>query len=185
MYGVFLYDQSKTPAVRPTPLRQMDMGSLTCTQCCTHKGGWGTKKSAQELTRRDRKTVPHPALYLPRDWTQGLRIWIPMFYHWAKSRPVNRDMLQSCRTLIQFNVHIQFSRRLWKTDVRFCRRCVFAISLIDVCRVVVFNRDDWLVFQNQGGSSHWFLKMYLFNTWLIIPLLAMWVTLPGQRKVTE
>ena len=29
--------------------------------CCTHEGGSGTNKSAQELTRRDRKTVSHPA----------------------------------------------------------------------------------------------------------------------------
>ena len=39
-------------------------------------GGWGegqaTKKSAQSLTRRDRKTCPSP--YPPGDRTQGLRI---------------------------------------------------------------------------------------------------------------
>ena len=52
------------PAVRPTVIRQMDMGSLTCAHMWvravyTRKGGGsGTKKSAQELTRRDRKTVP-------------------------------------------------------------------------------------------------------------------------------
>ena len=45
-------------------LRQMDMGSLTCAQifraCRTHEGGSGTNKSAQELTRGDRKTCPSP-----------------------------------------------------------------------------------------------------------------------------
>ena len=35
--------------------------------CRTHEGGSGTNRSAQALTRRDRKTVPHPAL--PRDRT--------------------------------------------------------------------------------------------------------------------
>ena len=64
------------PAVRPTLLRQMDRGSLTCAQilgaCHTHEVGSGTKKSAQELTRRDEKTVPHSVS--PEDRTQGLRI---------------------------------------------------------------------------------------------------------------
>ena len=53
------------PAVSPTLLRQMDVGSLTCAQSAsrTHEGGGGggsgsgTNKSAQELTRRDRKTL--------------------------------------------------------------------------------------------------------------------------------
>ena len=40
--------------------------------CRTHEGGSDTKKSAQELSRRDRKTVSHPAP--PGDRTQGLRI---------------------------------------------------------------------------------------------------------------
>ena len=31
--------------------------------CHTHEGGSGTNKSAKELTRSDRKTVPHPAPY--------------------------------------------------------------------------------------------------------------------------
>ena len=45
------------PAVRPTLSRQMAMGYLTCAI-------WGRARQAQtakELTRRDRKTVPHPA----------------------------------------------------------------------------------------------------------------------------
>ena len=37
--------------------------------CRTHEGGSGTNKSAQELTRRDRKTVPHSAS--PGDRTRG------------------------------------------------------------------------------------------------------------------
>ena len=67
------------PAVRPSPLRQIDMGSLTCAQTWvralhiyiyTRKGGQGTNKSAQELARRDRKKpVHHPAP--PGDRTQG------------------------------------------------------------------------------------------------------------------
>ena len=60
-------------AARPTLIRQMDMGSLTCAQMCvchTHEGGSGTNMYAQELTRRDRKTVPHPAP--TGDRTQGL-----------------------------------------------------------------------------------------------------------------
>ena len=43
--------------------------------CCTHKGGSGTNKSAQQLTRSDRKIVSHPAP--PGDRTHSLRIWIP------------------------------------------------------------------------------------------------------------
>ena len=39
------------------------------------RGGSGINKSAPELTRRDRKTIPHPAP--PGDQTQGLRICIP------------------------------------------------------------------------------------------------------------
>ena len=68
--------------VRTTLLRQMNMGSLTCAQkivgvCRTHEGGGGgmegsgTSKSAQELTQRDRNTVPYPDP--PGDRTQGLR----------------------------------------------------------------------------------------------------------------
>ena len=51
------------PVARPTLLRQIHMGSLTCVHSCGllpyggHKGGSGTNKSAQELARRDRKTV--------------------------------------------------------------------------------------------------------------------------------
>ena len=68
------------PAVRPNLVRQMDMGSLTCAQIwvravCTHEWGSGTKKSAQNLTQRDRKTASYPAP--PEDRTQGLGIWIP------------------------------------------------------------------------------------------------------------
>ena len=52
--------ESEQPALRPTLLRQMDMGSLTCAHildaCRTHDGGSGTTNtSAQELTRRDRQ----------------------------------------------------------------------------------------------------------------------------------
>ena len=69
-------------------LWHMSMWSLTCAQILTlflHKGGSGTSKSAQELTRRDRKTVPHPAP--PGDWTQGLRIWIPMLWPLSYAPP--------------------------------------------------------------------------------------------------
>ena len=41
--------------------------------CHTHKGGSGTNKSAHELTRRDRKSVPHPAP--PGDQTQGTHMY--------------------------------------------------------------------------------------------------------------
>ena len=65
--------------MKPTLLRQMDMGSLTCAQiwvCHTLEdggGGGGGGQVAQELTRRDiKKTVPHPEP--PGDRTQGLRI---------------------------------------------------------------------------------------------------------------
>ena len=49
---------SVPPAVGPTLLRQVDMGFLTSAQfgaCRIHKSGPGTYKSAQELTRRDKK----------------------------------------------------------------------------------------------------------------------------------
>ena len=71
MYTVFLY-VTIPPAVSSTLLRQMDMGCLTCAQiwvCAVNTkgggGGWGggelsTNKSAQELTRRDRKNCPPP-----------------------------------------------------------------------------------------------------------------------------
>ena len=62
------------PAVRPILLPQTDMGPLTCTQICG-TGGPGTNSSAQKLTRRDRKVVPHPVP--PGDRTQGLRIAYP------------------------------------------------------------------------------------------------------------
>ena len=51
---------SITLVVRPTLLRQLDMGFLTCkdlSACHTHVRGSGTSKSEQEMTRRDRKTV--------------------------------------------------------------------------------------------------------------------------------
>ena len=79
MYTVFLY-VTIPPAVRPTLLQQMDVGSLTYAQtwmrvihtkigcvCVCGGGGVGggvsaTNKSAQELTRRDRQlTVSHRA----------------------------------------------------------------------------------------------------------------------------
>ena len=41
----------------------------------TQKGGLALAKSAQELTRRDRKTVSHPTQ--PGDRTQGVQIFIP------------------------------------------------------------------------------------------------------------
>ena len=80
--------------VRPTLLRQMDMGSLTWAQIwvlAAHtKGGSSTNKSAQELTRRDRKTAHH--LAPPGDRTQGLRIDF-----WRTNRsamsPINRPTL--------------------------------------------------------------------------------------------
>ena len=73
VYAEFLCDHIP-PAVRPTPLRQMDMGSLTFWVRAVHtKGGQAIKKS-QELTWRDRKNRPidHPAP--PGNRTQGLRI---------------------------------------------------------------------------------------------------------------
>ena len=66
------------PAVRPALLRQMDIGSLTCAQIwvrSVHTKGWlGRNKStsAQELTRRGRKPVLHPAPL--GDRTQGLQV---------------------------------------------------------------------------------------------------------------
>ena len=69
---------SIAPIVRPI-LLQKDMRSLSCAQnvgaCRAHEGGSGTKRSAQELTRRDIKYVGHPAP--PGDRTPGLRIGIP------------------------------------------------------------------------------------------------------------
>ena len=66
------------PAVRPTLVRLVEMGSLTCAHivraCRTHEEGSGTSKSAQpHVTLKDRKTtVPHPAP--PGDRTlNGLR----------------------------------------------------------------------------------------------------------------
>ena len=56
------------PAVMPTLLRQMDMGSLTCAQIWVR--AVHAKAQASQLTRRDRKTVPHPAPLEGR--TQGL-----------------------------------------------------------------------------------------------------------------
>ena len=65
------------PTVKPTLLRQIDIESLTCAQIWvravhTIECGSGTNKSTQELTRRDRNTVPDPST--PGDRTQGLRI---------------------------------------------------------------------------------------------------------------
>ena len=72
--AVFLCDH--TIGCEAYSLRPMEMGYLTCAQmwvpCRTHKGGSGTNNSAQELTRRDRKTAADPAP--PGDRTQGL--WI-------------------------------------------------------------------------------------------------------------
>ena len=71
------------PALRPTRLRQMDIGSLTWAQsylgACRTQRRWGeggvsgAKKSAQELTRRDRKTVPHTSS--GRDSNPGSSDW--------------------------------------------------------------------------------------------------------------
>ena len=64
--GVQCFHVSTPPAVRPTILRQMDMGSLTCAQMWAvpytrrrvrHKQVCTT----QESTRRGRTTVRHPA----------------------------------------------------------------------------------------------------------------------------
>ena len=53
-----------------------NMGSLTCAQIWVHtvhtEGGSGANKSAQELTWKDKKPVPHSTP--PGDRTQGLRI---------------------------------------------------------------------------------------------------------------
>ena len=54
------------PAVRPTLFTTDGYGIFNNMRtnlgvCRTHEGGSGTNKSAQELTRRDRKTAPHPA----------------------------------------------------------------------------------------------------------------------------
>ena len=67
------------PAVRPTPLRRMDMGSsLTCAQIWVRavhtEGGQAQTSPHKSRPRRDRKTAPHPAP--PGDRTQGHRIWI-------------------------------------------------------------------------------------------------------------
>ena len=43
--------------------------------CRTHEEGSDTNKPAQELTRREKRTVPHPAQ--PGDRTQGFQVWIP------------------------------------------------------------------------------------------------------------
>ena len=78
LYAVFLCDYTGTGCEADyfTTDAYNHMGSLTCraqnwihavyTVCS------GTNKSAQELTRRDRKIVPYPAP--PGDRTQGLRI---------------------------------------------------------------------------------------------------------------
>ena len=82
------------PAVMPTLLRQIDIGSLMCAHmwgCAVHtKGGSGTNKSAQELTWRNRKAVPHPAP--PRHRPQGLWIYIPVLYNHWDIFPVQTDM---------------------------------------------------------------------------------------------
>ena len=55
------------PAVRPTVLRQMDAGCLTCTQIRSRESGEGgqTDKSARELTQGPT---------LPGDPTQAVQI---------------------------------------------------------------------------------------------------------------
>ena len=66
-YCVQCFRVSRSLAVGPTLLRHIDIGSLTCAQIWARavdtKGGTesGKCKSAQELTRRDRKSVSHPA----------------------------------------------------------------------------------------------------------------------------
>ena len=70
LYAVFSCFHT-TGSVRPALVRRMEVGSLTCAQMwvravyVTHEGGGGgvrhTNKSAHDLTRRDRKTVPHAA----------------------------------------------------------------------------------------------------------------------------
>ena len=89
MYKLMQYfSGTPPPAVRPTLLRQMDMGSLTCAHILgvyVHtKGGGGGCSHKQVCPRvdwdpRDIKAVPHPAP--PRDRTQDLRIRNPMLYH--------------------------------------------------------------------------------------------------------
>ena len=61
VYAEFLCDHIP-PAVRPTPLRQMDMGSLTFWVRAVNTKGGQAKKKSQELTRRDRKTAPSTTL---------------------------------------------------------------------------------------------------------------------------
>ena len=85
------------PAVKPTLLRQMDMGSLTCAHCvpCTRRRVMVSHK--QVCTRGDsggdRKTVPHPAS--PGDRTQGLQIRIPDALT-SELCPLAKDLIINC-----------------------------------------------------------------------------------------
>ena len=80
---------------RPTLLRQLNIGSLTCAQIWVRAvqikreggGGAGTNKSALELTRKDRRmplTLPHQGVE-PRVFLFEFR----RSSHWATS-PVNK-----------------------------------------------------------------------------------------------
>ena len=72
--------------VRSTLLRQMDMGSLTCTYIWVHaihmKGDQAQTSLHKSWLGGTEKTVPHPALL--GVWTKSLWIRIPML-HWATS----------------------------------------------------------------------------------------------------
>ena len=84
---------SISPVVRPTLLRQIDMGSLTCAQMwvCAVDTKWGGRGSSTNKTRRDRTTVPHSAPSGHR--TQGLRIWINSNALTTEQRPPSKARL--------------------------------------------------------------------------------------------
>ena len=69
-------------------------------------GGSGINKSAQELTRDDRKIVPHPAQ--PWDQTQGL--WLAR----QDTHYIYRDSHYfSCESINIFKRHIQLRVNVW------------------------------------------------------------------------
>ena len=80
MYAVFLCD--RTTGCKAYSFTTDGYGIFNSrtnlSACRTDEGGSWTNKHAQELTRRDRNTVLHPAL--SGDRTQGLRIEIPTHY---------------------------------------------------------------------------------------------------------
>ena len=70
--------------------------------CRTHEGGSGANKSAQQLTRRGRKTARHPVP--PGDRTQDLRIGIPtralttVRSHVPRITEIRKDPACTCST---------------------------------------------------------------------------------------